>query len=74
MNKQIINNYSEIEYLIKENRNLIEIVHGYCENNLGNGCDTGTLLTALEIIKHRQEELGVKMDESNTNLYHKFLS
>lgn len=62
MNGKLLDFFNEILEMAAENQDLLSILEGYCNNNMMESTEAGTILTIVEEIKKRQGEIINKID------------
>ena len=61
MDGKLLDFFNEILEMAAENQDLLSILEGYC-NNMMESTEAGTILTIVEEIKKRQDEIINKID------------
>lgn len=69
MNKNLYYIFDDISQMAIESCELIELLCGYYENSITEFSNAYVMLTAIEIIKKKQENLIDRIDEVSTNFY-----
>ena len=62
MKGKLLDFFNEILEMAAENQDLLSILEGYCNNNMMESTEAGTILTIVEEIKKRQGEIINKID------------
>ena len=62
MDAKLLDFFNEILEMAAENQDLLSILEGYCNNNMMESTEAGTILTIVEEIKKRQDEIINKID------------
>ncbi len=62
MDGKLLDFFNEILEMAAENQDLLSILEGYCNNNMMESTEAGTILTIVEEIKKRQDEIINKID------------
>lgn len=62
MDGKLLDFFNEILEMAAENQDLLSILEGYCNNNMMESTEAGTILTIVEEIKKRQSEIINKID------------
>ncbi len=73
MKEKLLDFFNEILEMTAENQNLLSILEGYCNNNLMESSEIGEILTIVEVIRKRQNEIINKIDTSSIEFYHQLL-
>ena len=62
MDAKLLDFFNEILEMAAENQDLLSILEGYCNNNMMESTEAGTILTIVEEIKKRQSEIINKIE------------
>ena len=62
MKGKLLDFFNELLEMAAENQDLLSILEGYCNNNMMESTEAGTILTIVEEIKKRQGEIINKID------------
>ena len=73
MDGKLLDFFNEILEMAAENQDLLSILEGYCNNNMMESTEAGTILTIVEVIKKRQSEIINKIDTSSIEFYRELL-
>ncbi len=73
MKEKLLDFFNEILEMTAENQNLLSILEGYCNNNLMESSEIGEILTIVEVIRKRQNEIINKIDTSSIEFYRQLL-
>ena len=73
MKEKLLDFFNEILEMTAENQNLLSILEGYYNNNLMKSTEIRKILTIVEVIRKRQNEIINKIDTSSIEFYRQLL-